>query len=97
MVPATSFRPKRLSSNCRCSSVRVAEPVTFHINSARLSVVFTCWPPGPEERENRQVNSAAGIVSEGEISRSMSQALHVTEAYAGTFASTSVDTFLEIR
>ena len=29
---------------------------TSHTNSAFESVVFTCWPPGPDERENRHVN-----------------------------------------
>jgi hypothetical protein len=30
-------------------------------NSARLSVVFTDWPPGPEDLENRQKSSSVGI------------------------------------
>lgn len=38
----------------------------FQESWTRLSEVFTCWPPGPEERENRQPSSAAGIVSWGD-------------------------------
>ena len=32
------------------------------MTSARVSEVFTDWPPGPDDFENRQVNSACGIV-----------------------------------
>jgi hypothetical protein len=31
-------------------------------SSAWLSVVFTDWPPGPDDRENRQDSSSGGIV-----------------------------------
>lgn len=48
----------------------------FHESSTRVSEVLTCWPPGPDERENRQPSSDAGIVSAGETSRSMEPALH---------------------
>lgn len=92
MEPPMSLRPRRLRSNCRCSSVRVVDPATFHVNSARLSVVLTCWPPGPDERENRQLSSAAGIVSDGGISRSMDQALHVTDVQSGAIAVTFAGT-----
>jgi len=32
-------------------------------NSTRESLVFTDWPPGPEERENRSVNSSSGTTT----------------------------------
>ena len=31
--------------------------------SARLSVVFTDWPPGPDDRENRHDRSSGGITA----------------------------------
>src|SRR5690625_1601012 len=43
-----------------------------HDSSTRVSVVLTCWPPGPDERENRQVNSFAGMTRRSSISRSRS-------------------------
>ena len=51
----------------------------FQESSTRLSVVLTCCPPGPEDRENRQPSSAAGIVSERDTSKSMCQALHAPQ------------------
>jgi len=48
----------------------------LHVSCTRLSEVLTCWPPGPDDRENRHCSSAAGIVSWGVTSRSMRQAWH---------------------
>lgn len=33
-------------------------------SSTWLSLVFTCWPPGPEEREKRHLSSASGRETE---------------------------------
>lgn len=46
------------------------------MSSTLLSEVLTCWPPGPEDRENRQLSSAAGITSEGETDTSMVPVWH---------------------
>jgi len=78
MTPATSRRSSRMSSLARWTSETAAELPMSQKSSTRLSDVLTCWPPGPEERENRQPSSEAGIVSTGDTSRSMHQALHTT-------------------
>jgi hypothetical protein len=44
--------------------------------------VLTCWPPGPDERQNRQPSSDEGIVSAGDTSRSIQPALHNMGAIA---------------
>ena len=38
------------------------------MSSTRESVVFTLWPPGPDDREKRQFNSAPGIVRRWRLS-----------------------------
>ena len=40
------------------------------VRDALLEVLFTFWPPGPEEREKRQASSAAPITSAGVSRRS---------------------------
>ena len=37
-----------------------AERSRSHDSSTRESVVLTCWPPAPDDRENRHASSAAG-------------------------------------
>lgn len=76
ITPAMSRGPRRVTSLSRWPSDSAAEAATFHESSTRLSEVLTCWPPGPEDRENRQPSSDAGIVSAGDTSRSMHLALH---------------------
>ncbi len=75
ITPVMRRRPRRMASIVRCPSESAAEPAMFQESSTRLSEVFTCCPPGPDERENRQRSSDAGIVSAGDTSRSMQQAL----------------------
>ena len=77
MTPWTSRLSSRRSKISRWLSVNASDVATFQESSALLSVVLTCCPPGPDERENRQPSSEAGIVREGEISRSIEQGLHV--------------------
>ncbi len=74
--PAISRRPSRVISILCCSSESASESATFHVSSTRLSEVLTCWPPGPDDRENRQLSSDAGIVSADDTFRSIHQALH---------------------
>ena len=77
MTPAMR-RPRSRDSNLsRCSSDRVFEFTMLHDSSTRLSEVLTCCPPGPDERENRQPSSEAGIVNAVDTSRSIREALHV--------------------
>lgn len=78
MVISLPFRRRasRVSRRFLSSSRRTAEVPMFHESSARLSEVFTCCPPGPDDRENRQASSEAGIVSVGDTSRSMPPASH---------------------
>ena len=52
---------------CSGSPANCLDAAGFQISSTRLSAVFTPWPPGPDERENRQVNSAADNVSDALI------------------------------
>lgn len=74
--PVMRRRPRRMASVVRSPSESAAESAIFQESSTRLSEVFTCCPPGPDERENRHRSSDAGIVSAGETSRSMQQASH---------------------
>ena len=47
-----------------------------HVSSTRESVVLTCWPPAPDEREKRHVSSAAGMVTVGPTRTSSMPALY---------------------
>lgn len=78
MTPAMRRRSSRVSSMSRWPSETAVESPTFQKSSTRLSEVLTCCPPGPDERENRQPSSEAGIVSAGDTSRSMPPALHIS-------------------
>lgn len=53
--PASALRPRE-----RWVSVKAEEFSRSNSNSTLLSVVFTDWPPGPDEREKRSFSSAAG-------------------------------------
>ena len=50
---ASSRVASRSSSRRRCSSVSDGEAATSHQTSTRVDEVFTCWPPGPPERDAR--------------------------------------------
>ena len=50
----------RLSTRVISCSLKVVLAVGDQRTSTRVSVVLTCWPPGPEERLNRQLNSDSG-------------------------------------
>jgi HAD superfamily hydrolase (TIGR01458 family) len=45
-------------------SVSAADASTSNTASTRVSAVFACWPPGPEEREARKRISATGMETE---------------------------------
>jgi hypothetical protein len=75
-TPAVRRGPRRDNRISRWLSEIASESLIFHESSARLSEVLTCWPPGPDDRENRQRSSDAGIVSSGNTSRSMQPASH---------------------
>ena len=57
--------PAARSSRCRCSSLSAGEPATSQETSTRVDEVFTCWPPGPPERDARNSSSASGTRSVG--------------------------------
>ncbi len=57
-------------ARCRNGSGNAAVSLRSKDSSTRLSLVFTPWPPGPLDRENRQRSSPAGTVTRGEITRS---------------------------
>ena len=59
-TPSTS-RPASWSSTRRRTWSGRAEPAASHTSSTRESVVFTPWPPGPEDRLNRSLSSDPGI------------------------------------
>ena len=50
-TPSTSREPRRRRNRLRCTSVSAEEPATSKDSCTRESVVFTPWPPGPDERE----------------------------------------------
>ena len=50
-IPSSvSLCPIRFLSNAFCPSSRQTVFVRFHMSSTRDSVLFTCCPPGPDER-----------------------------------------------
>jgi len=82
-TPATSRRCSRSRSIMRCASESTFDSTTSQNSSTRLSDVFTCWPPGPDDREKRHPSSDAGMVSAGETWRSMHLAWHGRERQTG--------------
>ncbi|VXB70629.1 hypothetical protein PSCLAVI8L_180044 [Pseudoclavibacter sp. 8L] len=89
-TPSMRRFPSRSSSIRRLSSVSTRDSLMFQESSTRLSVVLTCCPPGPEDREKRQPSSAAGIVSERDTSKSMRQASHGRRPRAGAVVAAAV-------
>ena len=63
-TPLTRRGPSRSSAlRLRCSGSAVVW-ARSKTSSTRESVVFTPCPPGPDEREKRQLTSAAGITDD---------------------------------
>jgi histidine triad (HIT) family protein len=62
-TPSTSRDCSRSSARAFSTSLNAEVPATSKLNSTRLSVVFTDWPPGPLDRENRHANSPSGITT----------------------------------
>src|SRR5690606_1929409 len=68
-IPSAVRRdPSRWRSRARCSAVRTSEPATSQTSSTRVEDVFTCWPPGPLDRDARYEISLAGTVRASLIS-----------------------------
>src|SRR5688572_19693488 len=62
--PRASSLPRSLdSARRRSSGVNAEDDATSKITSTRVSRLLTFWPPGPPDRENRIVRSAAGITT----------------------------------
>lgn len=60
IVPSDSNLPFQYFRNCsRCSGLIRAESMGFHFICTFVSVLFTCWPPGPELRQKLNVDSAS--------------------------------------
>jgi len=60
-TPSTSLPVNACSARCLWPGGSAAEFATSKDSSTRLSVVFTDWPPGPGDLENRQDSSSAGM------------------------------------
>ena len=60
IAPSTSRERSRWAASSFWSAVSTVVPVSDQVSSTRVSVVLTCWPPAPDERENRQVISLSG-------------------------------------
>jgi len=59
-VPSESNFPFQEFSNCsRSAGVSRADSMGFHFICTFDSVLFTCWPPGPELRLKLKVASAS--------------------------------------
>ena len=56
-TPSISREPSRSRARDRCTSLSAGLPCTSYDSSTLLSVVLTPWPPGPEDREKRQLSS----------------------------------------
>ena len=62
--PRASIRCPSFSSNrSRCVAERVGLVRTFQRTSTRVADVFTCWPPGPPDRDARISSSSSGMVN----------------------------------
>ena len=47
----------------RCASLNAPEASTSKVSSARVAVLFACWPPGPPDGEKRTSSSWRGILT----------------------------------
>src|SRR5699024_1289532 len=84
-TPPVSCSPSRVRSRSRCPAVRTAEVGTAHESSARVSEVFTCCPPGPEEREKRHWSSAAGMTNSADTCTSTPSPCHTSTPRQGPY------------
>jgi len=62
--PPVSRGPSRCIARSRRRSGMLGDLARSKMSSTRESVVFTPWPPGPDERENRHESSERGIVTD---------------------------------
>ena len=62
--PAVSRGPSRCNARLRSNSGTLGDVARSKMSCTRESVVFTPWPPGPDERENRHDSSERGIVTD---------------------------------
>jgi hypothetical protein len=63
ITPSTSLPASARSARSRRTGPSALDEATSNDTSARLSVVFTDWPPGPDDLENRHVSSSGGITA----------------------------------
>ena len=69
-MPSTRRLPSLRTARSRMNGVRAEVCATSKLNSARESLVLTDCPPGPLDREKRQVSSRSGMTSPERITRS---------------------------
>ncbi|MDX6236549.1 MAG: hypothetical protein QOG10_1364 [Kribbellaceae bacterium] len=62
-TPSTKRGPSRSSALAFRTSLSAVVAATSKLSSTRLSVVLTDCPPGPLDREKRQVSSASGTTT----------------------------------
>ena len=62
--PSTNLDSSLTNARARRWSLNPREFTTSNINCALESVVFTLWPPGPDDLVNFHINSACGITTD---------------------------------
>ena len=62
--PSINFEPSRAMARARRCSLNELELARSKVNCTFESVVFTLWPPGPDDLENFQLSSACGITTD---------------------------------
>jgi hypothetical protein len=62
ITPRDNRPDSAASARSRSTGGSAAVPAISKESSAWLSVVLTDWPPGPDDRENRQESSSGGIM-----------------------------------
>jgi hypothetical protein len=63
ITPSTSLPSSARIARSFSSSGKTSDEARSYESSTRLSVVFTDWPPGPGDLENRHDSSSAGIIT----------------------------------
>lgn len=82
-TPSTRRPARRADARSRWTGERAVDSANRHDNSTRVSDVFTDWPPGPLDRENRQESSAAGMTTRPATIRSPGMRSHLLTARRG--------------
>lgn len=95
-VPSTSLPTSRSRARTRRCSGSDGDRATSNESSARLSVVLTPCPPGPDEREKRQDSSASGTLSRDVTCSGPGMPTSVEQPNAGQETAATTPSILEI-